>query len=455
MNDFTALDRLVAERMLRWTDELVDFCRIPAEASDPDALRAAAVWTADRLRAMGAAVSQVELPGVPPLVVGEVGNGSRLLNLVQHYDVQPAVPLELWTTPPYDPDVRDGALFARGAADNKGELMARIWAVEAYHEAFGPLPCRVRFLVEGEEESGSPSLDRLLDLRPELRKADGALIEGGAVDATGRPILECGVRGILGLELIARTIAYDAHSSVAMLLPNAAARLASALASLYGPDGLPAFAGLDTGVLPPTPGQLAVVRALPLDDLADLMRLFGVTVFLGGREGVEANLAATFEPTCNIQGLWSGYIGPGGKTITPAQAHARLDIRLVPEQDPAAIRAALRAHLERHGFGDLEMVDFEQPERPYWSPADDPLVAAAARACDAVFEVPAVPSISAPGTAPMYQVCGRDRVPMVAIGGSHSGCRAHAPDEHYRLDLAARAVRAMARFLDEFAALGD
>lgn len=453
MRDYAAFDRLVAERMPRWAAELVDFCRIPAEASDPTALRSAAEWTAEQLGGLRAEVRQLELPGVPPLVVGEVGEGPRTLNLVQHYDVQPAVPLELWTTPPYEPDIRDGAVFARGAADNKGELMARMWAVAAYQEALGPLPCRIRFLVEGEEEIGSPNLDRLLDQRPELRQAHGALIEGGAVDATGRPILECGVRGILGIELIVRTIAYDAHSSVAMLLPNAAARLVTALASLYGPDGLPTFAGLDSGVLPPTDAQLDVVRALPLDDLADLKRLFGVATFLAGREGVEANLVATFEPTCNIQGLWGGYTGAGGKTITPAEAHARLDVRLVPEQDPATIRAALRAHLDAYGFDDVEMVDFESAERPYWSPTDDPIVAAARRASDAVYEVPAVPSISAPGTAPMYQVCGRDRVPMVAIGGSHTGCRAHAPDEHYRLDRASQAVRVMGRFLDEFAAL--
>ncbi|MGZ6328528.1 MAG: M20/M25/M40 family metallo-hydrolase [Candidatus Limnocylindrales bacterium] len=455
MPDFAALDRLVAQRLPRWTEELLDFCRIPAEASQPDALRDAAAWTARRLGDLGATVELIERPGVPPLVIGGIGAGPRLLNLVQHYDVQPAVPLELWTTPPYEPDVRDGALYARGAADNKGELLARVWAIEAYLEALGALPCRVRFLVEGEEERGSPNLDRLLDLRPELRTADGALIEGGGIDAAGRPILECGVRGLLAVELTARTIAYDAHSSLAMLLPNAAARLATALASLFGADGRPAFEGWDAGVLPPTPAQLAVVDALPLDDLADLRRLFGVETFLAGRGDAEANRAATFEPTCNIQGLWSGYTGPGGNTITPAEAHARLDLRLVPEQAPAALRAALRKHLDAHGFGDIELADFEEAEWPYWSPVDGPIVAAARRASDAVFDLPAVASISGPGTAPMYQVCGRDRVPLVAIGGSHSGCRAHAPDEHYRLDLAARAVRVMARFLDEFAALAE
>src|SRR5687768_16994212 len=152
---FDAFDRLVAERMPAWTAELEALCRIRSEAVDPAGLRQAADWVAARLRRAGGEVDLVELDGVPPLVVGEIGNGPLVLNAVQHYDVQPAAPLELWTTPPYEPDVRGGRLYARGASDNKGQLLVRIQAMEAYREAVGELPCRIRFLVEGEEESGS------------------------------------------------------------------------------------------------------------------------------------------------------------------------------------------------------------------------------------------------------------------------------------------------------------
>ena len=141
--------------------------------------------------------------------------------MVQHYDVQPAAPHDLWTTPAYEPAVRDGRLYARGATDNKGEMMSRIWGIEAYLATIGPLPCRVRFLVEGEEESGSEHLDALLDERADLRRADGALIEGGSVDALGRPVLTAGARGGLSVELVARTLTYDAHSSLATMLPSA------------------------------------------------------------------------------------------------------------------------------------------------------------------------------------------------------------------------------------------
>src|SRR5947208_14240288 len=167
---------------------------------------------------LGAWVDAVRLPveaGVPPLVIGEIGEGSRTLNAVQHYDVQPAVPYELWTTPPYEPAVRDGRLYARGVTDNKGELMSRVWGVEAYLATLGRLPCRVRFLVEGEEEYGSGHLDQLLDLRPGIRKVEGALIEGGGVDLVGQPEIVRGVRACIGVELFVHSIAYAAAPSLA------------------------------------------------------------------------------------------------------------------------------------------------------------------------------------------------------------------------------------------------
>ena len=456
MTDFAALDRYVDERMPAWTDELAEFCRFRSEQGDVEGLRGAADWIASRLRRLGATVDVVELPGrpeVPRLVVGDIGDGPRTLTAVQHYDVQPSVPLDLWTTPPYEPTVRDGRLYARGATDNKGELMPRIWAVEAYLATIGPLPCRVRFLVEGEEEYGSEHLDELLDQRAGIRKVDGALIEGGGVDLSGRPEILGGVRGMAVIELVCRTIAYDAHSSAATVLPSAPVRLAQALASMYDADGFPTLPGIDAGIVPPTPAQLAICDAVPLDAVEEIRQEYGVSRLLGGLDGTDAIRAMTFAPTLNIQGLWSGFIGPGDKTITPAEAHARLDIRIVPDQDPAAIVTAMKAHLATGGFDDIEVIG-EQGERAYWSKADDPILDAAARVSEAVFESPSVRYVSMPGTAPMWQVCGRDAVPTTTLGGGSADCRAHAPNENVRIDYAAKAAQLTARFLDEFARLG-
>jgi acetylornithine deacetylase/succinyl-diaminopimelate desuccinylase-like protein len=440
--------------MPRWTDELLAFCAIPSEAGDMAALRAAADWVAERLRGLPATVDVVEKDGAPPLVVGELGAGRTLL-AVQHYDVQPAVPIELWTSPPYQPEVRDGRLYARGASDNKGELMARIWAVEAYLATIGELPCRVRFLVQGEEEGGGANFGPLLDVRPGLRDADGVLSEGGEIDGHGRPIVYGGVRGMASFELVCRTIAYDAHSSLANLLPNAASRLVMALSTFWDTEGVPRIEGLDDAVRRPTAADAAMLAATPTEEIDDLFPVYGVDRLVAGRRGAEALEVLTFGTTCNLQGLWSGYTGAGGKTITPAEGHARLDIRLVPSQDPDAVLEAVRRHLARHGFRDIDVIASDENYPAWWTPSDDPIIAAAIRASEAVLGSTAVQQLSAPGTEPLWDVCAAGNLPAVSLGASDDDARMHAPDESWSLAGAALAAQMTARFLDEFAAIKE
>jgi acetylornithine deacetylase/succinyl-diaminopimelate desuccinylase-like protein len=452
--DFSAFDRVVAERLERWTAELAEYLAIPSEGGDPAALRAAADWTADRLRRLGAAVEVLEVDGAPPLVVGEIGDGPRTVSAVQHYDVQPATPLDLWTTPPYEPAIRDGRVWARGATDNKGELLPRIWAVEAWLEAIGKLPCRVRFLVEGQEEMGSNALDALLDLRPRLREADAALIEGGGLDLSGRPGIVAGGKGIVVLELHLRTLAHDAHSSLSVLLPNAAHRLVQALATFWDADGRPAIEGLRTGRREPTPAQLAVVAAMDLQELQDIRDEWGVERFLGGLDGAAAMTASIFDTTLNVQGLWAGHTERTPKTVTPAEAHARLDIRIVPDQRAGDVVEAVRRHLERHGYADVE-IEVREGEPAWWTPTDHPVVTAAARVSEEVTGLEPSVGISMAGTVPMHQVCARHRVPATSLGAGRADCRAHAPDENIRIEDLATATRITGRFLDAFARLPE
>ena len=440
--------------MPRWTDELLAFCAIPSEAGDTVALLAAANWIAERLQRLPAIVDVVEKDGAPPLVVGELGAGRTLL-AVQHYDVQPAVPLELWTSPAYQPEVRDGRLYARGASDNKGELMARIWAVEAYLATFGDLPCRLRFLIQGEEEGGGANFGPLLDMRPGLREADGVLSEGGEIDGHGRPVVYGGVRGMASFELVCRTIAYDAHSSLANLLPNAASRLVMALSTFWDAEGVPRIEGLDDAVRRPTAADTAILAATPTEEIDDLFPVYGIGRLVAGRRGAEALEVLTFGTTCNLQGLWSGYTGPGGKTITPAEGHARLDIRLVPSQDPDAVLEAVRRHLALHGFADIEVIASDENYPAWWTPSDDPIIAAAIRASEAVLGTTATQQLSAPGTEPLWDVCAAGNLPAVSLGASDDDARMHAPDESWSLAGAALAAQMTARFLDEFAAIKE
>ncbi len=450
--DFSSFDQLVDERASRWTDELVEFCRIPSETAHPEPLLDAARWTAERLRKLGAKTETVTLDGVPPLALGEIGEGARSVICVQHYDVVPAAPLELWTTPPFEPAIRDGHLFARGSGDNKGSLLARLHAVEAYRETFGELPCRVRFLVEGEEESGSRHLAELLALRPEFLKADAALNETGYIDPQGRPLITCGLRGMLFVEMSVRSLARDTHSEMAMLLPNAAERLALAIATFKQPNGRIAIPGFYDDVLAPTAEQLAHLRTVPFEEAA-LKQLHGAAAFVGGQTGFDAQSATMFEPTCNISGIHAGWGGPDMKTVIPAEAHAKLDMRLIPDQNPQRILECLRRHLDAHGFTDLELVKTLASESPWWTPVSHPLADAAARASEELFGMPAIRIMSSMSTAPMYQVCSSHRLPAVGFGPTHPDSRAHAPDENVSLELMTKATKVFGRFLARFAQL--
>ncbi len=447
---FRDLDRRIEERQPRFVEELTDLAAIPSETAQAEPLADAARWVADRLRAAGATVGSLVDGESPELLYGDFGSGPRTLLCVQHYDVQPADPLAEWLTPPFEPTVRDGRLFARGVVDNKGHLLARIHLIELYRESFGELPCPVRFLVEGEEESGSPHLEALLAKRPDLSAVSGALNEGGQVGPDDRPILSCGVRGMLYVELRVRTLAQDAHSMFASLLPNAAARLVGALATIRHEDGTVDFPGFLDRARIPTAADIAHLRALPFDE-ASFKAQHGTVAFVSGLTGFDAQVAQLFAPTCNIDGIQAGWMGQGIKTVTPAAASARLDLRLVPDQDPDAVATHLRAHFSAQGYPDVE-VFVHSAERAYWTPIDDPIVRAAERATAAVHGRPSLRLISGPGTAPMYPICAPHGVPFVALGLTHADARLHAPNENLRLDLVAPLMRATARFIAEFAA---
>ena len=445
------LDRFIASQHDRFVAELKELCAIPCEASDPPALDAAARWCRDRLRAAGFAdARELRVTNAPALVVGETGlKSGRTLIGVQHYDVQPAVPLELWKTRPYDPSLRDGAVYARGVDDNKGHLLLRIQAVEAHRAVLGELPLRVRFLIEGEEESGSSHLADLLALEPKLIEADGALKEGGALDSAGRPQLSLGGKGILYCHFRVRTMSRDAHSGGATHYPNAAWRLAHAFASLMDERGRVRIEGFYDDVRKPTRADQAMLERMPFD--ADATKtVVGIDRFAFGRSDDEAKRASVFEPTCNICGIESGYNGPGSKTVIPREASGKVDFRLVPDQDPARIAELLRAHLDRNGFRDVEF-SAEEGEHPYRGPADAPLVRAVAAVAEEAFGKPAVLIPSSGGTSPMWVVCHARNMANVTLGMGHPAAGAHAPNEHILLSNYWRALRATARLYSAFA----
>jgi acetylornithine deacetylase/succinyl-diaminopimelate desuccinylase-like protein len=431
--------------------EVAALCAQPSVSARSEGTHECAALVAEVLDRHGYDVQSVPTPG-NPIVVGRAGGRSdRTLLFYNHYDVQPPEPLELWTSPPYQPTLRDGALYARGAKDDKGEFLARVAAVDAARAAHGgALPCGVIFVVEGEEEIGSPHIAEFVRTHRATLTSHGAVWEEGGLAASGRPEISLGRRGILSVEIEAQTMSRDAHSGSAHILPNAAWRLHRALATLKGPDERILIEGFYDRALPPSVRDLELLAALP-DEEAWFRANYGIAGLVGGRTG-GALAQAAFEPTCNIGGLTAGYQGQGMKTVIPARASAKLDFRLVPDQDPDDIFVMLRAHLDRQGFGDVVVrrLGAMWPERVS---VDDPLVHLTARTAEDVYGVPSQIRPIGGGSSPVYAFSKPLGIPVVTAGVGYAGNRTHAPDEHVRVADFLNAARHLARILDGFATL--
>src|SRR4028118_1536135 len=247
---------------------------IPAREGDEAGFRACAEWVADKLRGVGAEASIMETAG-HPVVYAEMGEGDRTLLSYGHYDVQPPEPLDLWESDPFEPTVRDGSLYARGVADDKGDVLARIQALRLYIEEHGPLPFNLKFLIEGEEEVGSPNLAAFVRANKMLLAADACLWEGSMKDEAGRPSIECGTKGMAYVELRARGASHDLHSMYGGIAPNPAWRLVQALRTIKDERGEITLDGFEELLEPPPEKSTEAINRIPFDDEA-LRRLWGV-----------------------------------------------------------------------------------------------------------------------------------------------------------------------------------
>ena len=449
-----AIDTYVETNLEAYLDETAQLCRIPSVSAHGEHMTEAADVVAALLTAHGFAVEQFATPGNPIVVGRAPGDSPRTLLCYNHYDVQPAEPLELWTSPPFAPVVRDGNFYARGAKDDKGEFVARLAAVEAARAANGGrLPCGITFVVEGQEEVGSPHVAAFVRQHTDLLASQGAIWEEGGVNAAGRPVEVLGKRGILYVEIGAATLARDAHSGSASVLPNAAWRLLWALDSLRGRDGRIRIPGFYDAAKPPSPVDLDLLRALSDDEEAELRAEFGVDHFVNDATGL-AFKAARFEPTCNIAGIMGGYEGPGMKTVIPARATAKVDFRLVPDQDPDDIFRKLRLYLDEQGFADLTLARLGAMWPATMAP-DDPLVQLESRTAIPVYGAPPELVPLSGGSSPVYAFAGPLHIPVISPGLGYPGSRTHAPDEHFRLVDFVNAARHIGRIIAGFGDLPD
>lgn len=366
---------------------------------------------------------------VAPVLIAEAGEGPATLLIYNHYDVQPEDPVDEWDTPPFELTERDGRLYGRGASDDKGELISRLAAVRAAKARNGgKLPIRIRWLIEGEEEVGSPSLAGFVAQHAEALKADGCWWEFGSVNGEGHPLFYLGLKGVMSLDFRCRIAQSDLHSSLGAVIDNPMYRLAKAIASMRDDDGRVTIKGFYDVVQPATAADLEAIAAVP-SDREEVIQTYGVTHTLG--ETGDHVRRMNLEPAFNVNGWGGGYTGEGSKTVLPAYAFVKTDFRLVPGQVPAEMIALIRAHLDNLGLQDIEIVEQDTHEEAARTDAGHPFVRVCAQAAAAAFGKPPLISPSSGGSGPMHPFMAHlDGIPCVAMGIGNLGGRVHAPNEN-------------------------
>jgi len=452
MTDIKAVDAAITERTDQSLKELARLCAQPSVAAQGLGMEPCAELVKEMLAARGFEVQILPTAGFPVVFAERKGRSDRTLLFYNHYDVQPPEPLELWEAPPFEPTIRDGKMYARGVSDDKGHILCRLAAIDAILAVDGELPCNVKFLIEGEEEIGSVNLTPFVEDHTDLLAADACLWEFGYVNHEGVPIQYAGLRGICYVELSIRTASRDVHSGTGgSIFPNAAWRLTWALNTLKTPEEHIRIPGFYDKVVPPTERDLQLLENLP-DPSDEYKERYDLQGFIKGIEGgLELKREEIFTPTCTICGLTSGYQGPGSKTVLPSEASAKVDFRLIPNQDPQEVLLLLRDHLNMEGYSDIE-ITFLGGEAPARTDPDDPFLQMVVESAREVYGVPMMVQPMSGGSGPNHAFIHHLKVPVATAGVGYPNSRAHAPNENLVIDNFVDGVKHTARVLVNFGA---
>ncbi len=433
---------MVSSKFARYVDDNVDgfaqdiirLASQPSVSARKEGIEECAALVEEMVKETGADCKVLKLEGAPPLIYGEIKSkrSDKTIMFYNHYDVQPEEPLELWKSPPFKPEIRDGAIYGRGVSDDKGELVSRLKIVESYLKSEGELPCSVKFCFEGEEETGSVHLGDYVSKYSDLFRADGVVWEYGTVDTSGAPMVTLGVKGMIYLEFVLKSLGQDAHSSYAAILPSAPWRIIRLLNMLKDDNERILVPGWYDHVSNLAEDELRVLQEMPFN--ADEFReTYGAKKFLGGMGDDQAKKALVQRPTGNIAGIWAGYQGPGSKTVLPKEIHVKMDFRLVPDQDPDDLWKKMRKYLDDNGFADVEM-QLESMEPAARTSYKHPFAEAATRAAENIYGKKPIVELGSPGTGPLYLFTRRYNMPSVDIGVSALDGGIHAPNENLKLE---------------------
>jgi acetylornithine deacetylase/succinyl-diaminopimelate desuccinylase-like protein len=444
----------------RFLDELFDYLRIPSVSSlsqHADDVMRAAEWVAGRLNAAGIENVEVMPTGGHPVVYGDWLHApdAPTVLIYGHFDVQPADPFDLWTTPPFEPEIRNGRIYARGASDDKGNSLIPILAAEALLETTGRLPINVKFLFEGQEEIGSPQLPKFMKEHRERLVSDLVISADGGQYSEERPGLYVGYRGVCALQVDVTGPDRDLHSGLCGgAVQNPIHALAKILESMHGGDGRVTVDGFYDSVVPVSESDRRQISEVPHDDEA-YKRWVGVEELFGeaGYTTIERTWA---RPTLEVNGIWGGFQGEGLKTVLPSEAHAKITCRLVPDQDPALVVDAITRHISNHTPPGVRVgvAPHAAGARPYFMPFDHPGNRAAAEVLTEIY-----------GTPPYYLRSGGS-IPICSLFRDVLGVSSlsfafaledediHSPNEFFRRASFDKGQRAYAMLLEKLAERG-
>jgi acetylornithine deacetylase/succinyl-diaminopimelate desuccinylase-like protein len=431
-----------------YVGRLVDYLRHPSISAQNIGIREVSELLVGMLTGLGLETTSIPTAGHPMVVARwDHAPGRPTVLLYGHYDVQPPDPVEAWTTPPFEPAIRDGRVYARGVADNKGQHLAQILAIEAHLKVHGRLPCNVIVLLEGEEEIGSPHIAPFVREHRDLLRADLAVTADGQMHASGRPTLKFGSRGVVSFDLRVRHAKRDVHSgNFGGVVPNPIWTLIHLLATMKNARGEITIDGFYDNIIPPTAEEHAAIAALPLDldafkQSLDLARLDEPA----DRPFFER---LSFHPTLTINGMHGGYSGAGTKTVLPHEAFVKCDIRLVAKQDPVDILAKVAAHVARHA-PEVAFVCVEEGMYPSKTPFASPRAAPIKRAIRAAHGVDALLYPCGFGSLPGYVFTDILGIPAFVVNYANADAANHAPDENMTLACFHNGIRTGAALLDE------
>lgn len=426
-------------------ERVMDYVRHPSISAHNIGIREVAALLVDHLRGLGMEAEAVATAN-HPMVLGKrfVSDDKPTVMLYGHYDVQPPDPLELWDSPPFEPTIRDGRIYARGIGDNKGQHFAQLLAIESYLAIHGELPCNIIFLLEGEEEIGSPQIASFVKENAERLKADLVITSDGPLHESGLPIVTFGVRGVASFELRCKTAGRDVHSgNFGGIVPNAIWKLVQLLATMKNANGEITIEGINEPVIPATNYEREAMSKLPLD-LEQVKADLGIAELDGPAErGYYDRLM--FHPTLTINGFHGGYGGPGMKTVLPCEAFVKCDMRLVEPLTPDYVYARIKEHIERHA-PDVEFVPLNAM-LPSKTPMDSPFATPIRRAVEDARGVEPLLYPTVGGSLPDYAFTKILGIPSFVVPYANADEANHAPNENLMIERFVDGIRTGAALL--------